>query len=154
MKLLEGDRALVTGTGNGIGKGIAAALEAEGAKVMRADLAGADFDVDLSQPGSARKLAEEAIRRLGSVSIFVHSASPKRNEGETVLAASTPGSAAERRLPAIPTDAFEMVGYEGQSVLIVPSRRAVIVRLGLTRSPASWDTNEFAARVLAALPGD
>ena len=88
MRLLEGDRALVTGTGNGIGKGIAAALEAEGASVMRADLAGADFDVDLSQPGSARRLAEEAIRRLGSVSIFVHSASPKRNEGETVLAAT------------------------------------------------------------------
>lgn len=88
MKLLEGDRALVTGTGNGIGKGIAAALEAEGASVMRADLAGSDFDVDLSQPGNARKLAEEAIRRLGSVSIFVHSASPKRNEGETVLAAT------------------------------------------------------------------
>jgi hypothetical protein len=34
----------------------------------------------------------------------------------------------------------------------VPSRRAVIVRLGLTRGPASWDTNEFAAQVLAALP--
>jgi NAD(P)-dependent dehydrogenase (short-subunit alcohol dehydrogenase family) len=88
VKLLEGDRALVTGTGNGIGKGIAAALEEEGAKVMRADLAGSDFDVDLSRPGSARKLAEEALRRLGSVSIFVHSASPRRNEAETALAAT------------------------------------------------------------------
>jgi 3-oxoacyl-[acyl-carrier protein] reductase len=88
VKLLEGDRALVTGTGNGIGKGIAAALEAEGAKVLRADLSGSDFDVDLSRPGNARGLAEEAIRRLGSVSIFVHSASPRRNEGETVLAAT------------------------------------------------------------------
>lgn len=88
MKLLEGDRALVTGTGNGIGKGIAAALEAEGASVLRADLAGSDFDIDLSQPGSARQLAEEAIGRLGSVSIFVHSASPRRREGETVLAAT------------------------------------------------------------------
>ena len=59
----------------------------------------------------------------------------------------------DRRLPSIPSDAFEMVGYEGQSVLIVPSRRAVIVRLGLTRGPASWDTDAFAAQVLAALPG-
>ena len=88
MKLLEGDRALVTGTGNGIGKGIAAALEEEGAKVMRADLSGSDFDVDLSRTQNARKLAEEAIGRLGSVSIFVHSASPRRKEGETVLAAT------------------------------------------------------------------
>ena len=102
MRLLEGDRALVTGTGNGIGKGIAAALEAEGASVMRADLAGADFDVDLSQPGSARRLAEEAIRRLGSVSIFVHSASPKRNEGETVLAAT---EAQWRQMLAVNLDA-------------------------------------------------
>ncbi|WP_106392094.1 serine hydrolase domain-containing protein [Enhygromyxa salina] len=59
----------------------------------------------------------------------------------------------DRRLPSVPTDAFEMVGYEGQSVLIVPSRRAVIVRLGLTRAPASWNTDAFAAQVLASLPG-
>ncbi|MFO7561030.1 MAG: hypothetical protein R6X02_00175 [Enhygromyxa sp.] len=52
----------------------------------------------------------------------------------------------------MPADAFEMVGFEGQSVLIVPSRRAVIVRLGLTREPASWDTDNFAAQVLATLP--
>jgi CubicO group peptidase (beta-lactamase class C family) len=57
------------------------------------------------------------------------------------------------RLPSAPEDAFEMVGYEGQSVLIVPSRRAVIVRLGLTRG-ASWDTDELARRVLATLPPD
>jgi hypothetical protein len=66
--------------------------------------------------------------------------------------AGAPGQPEDRRLPSIPPDAFEMVGYEGQSVLIVPSRRAVIVRLGLTRGPARWDTDSFAARVLAALP--
>ena len=88
MKLLEGDRALVTGTGNGIGKGIAAALEQEGATVLRADLSGSDLDCDLSSADGARRLAEEAIRRLGSVSIFVHSASPRRQEGETVLDAT------------------------------------------------------------------
>ncbi|HKX37036.1 MAG TPA: SDR family oxidoreductase [Burkholderiales bacterium] len=88
MKLLEGDRALVTGTGNGIGKGIAAALEQEGATVLRADLSGSDLDCDLSSADGARRLAEEAIRRLGSVSIFVHSASPRRQEHQTVLEAT------------------------------------------------------------------
>jgi len=88
VKLLEGDRALVTGTGNGIGKGIARALEQEGAQVLRADLSGSDVDCDLSTAAGARSLAEEAIRRLGTVSIFVHSASPRRQEDQTVLNAT------------------------------------------------------------------
>jgi len=78
--LLEGDAALVTGAGNGIGRGIADALEQEGAKVFRADLA----EADLSRPEGAAKLAEDAIRRLGKVSIYVHCASPRRQESQTV----------------------------------------------------------------------
>jgi NAD(P)-dependent dehydrogenase (short-subunit alcohol dehydrogenase family) len=81
--LLEGDTALVTGAGNGIGKGMADALEAEGARVMRADM-----EFDLSKKEGAEKLAGEAIRRLGKVSIFVHCASPKRQESQTVLGAT------------------------------------------------------------------
>jgi len=88
VKLLEGDRALVTGAARGIGKGIADALEQEGAKVLRADIAESEVKCDLSTPAGARALAEEAIRRLGTVSIFVHSASPRRQEGETVLDAT------------------------------------------------------------------
>ena len=88
MKLLEGDRALVTGAARGIGRGIAAALEQEGAQVLRADIAESEVKCDLSTPAGARSLAEEAIRRLGTVSIFVHSASPRRQEGETVLDAT------------------------------------------------------------------
>jgi len=78
--LLEGDSALVTGAGNGIGRGIADALEKEGAKVFRADLA----EADLSRPEGAAKLAEDAIRRLGRVSIYVHCASPRRQESQTI----------------------------------------------------------------------
>lgn len=84
VKLLEGDRALVTGAAGGIGRGIAAALEAEGAEVFRADLA----EADLSRPGEAARLAAEAIRRLGRVSILVHAASPRRLEPQKALAAS------------------------------------------------------------------
>jgi NAD(P)-dependent dehydrogenase (short-subunit alcohol dehydrogenase family) len=80
--LLEGDRALVTGAGRGIGRAIADAVEAEGATVLRADLA----DADLSSPEGAAKLGEAAIRKLGSVSIFVHCASPPRQEAKHMLA--------------------------------------------------------------------
>jgi NAD(P)-dependent dehydrogenase (short-subunit alcohol dehydrogenase family) len=81
--LLQGDTALVTGAGNGIGKGMADALEAEGARVMRADV-----EFDLTKKENAEKLAEEAIKRLGKVSIFVHCASPRRQESQTVLGAT------------------------------------------------------------------
>jgi len=80
-KLLEGDSALVTGAGGGIGRGIAAALAAEGAAVFGADLP----EADLSRPGEPLRLAQEAIRRLGKVSIFVHAASPRRQENQKAL---------------------------------------------------------------------
>jgi 3-oxoacyl-[acyl-carrier protein] reductase len=51
--------------------------------VMRADV-----EFDLTKKENAERLAGEAIKRLGKVSIFVHCASPKRQEAQTVLGAS------------------------------------------------------------------
>lgn len=81
-KLLAGDSALVTGAGRGIGRAMADAIEAEGAKVFRADLQQAD----LARESEAVRLADEAIRQLGRVSIFVHCASPPRQEAKHMMA--------------------------------------------------------------------
>ena len=51
----------------------------------------------------------------------------------------------------LPRDAFHAAGHEGQFVTIVPSRDAVIVRLGRTRYPDAWDHCAFVRDVLAAL---
>ena len=79
--LLKGDTALVTGAARGIGKAIADALEQEGARVLRADVEQAD----LSTPDGARRLADTAIEKLGKVSIFVHAASPRRQETQHMM---------------------------------------------------------------------
>jgi len=66
--------------------------------------------------------------------------------------AGPPGEPERRRLPHVPVDAFQASGYQGQAVLVVPSRNAVIVRLGMTHDRSAWDLDTFAAAVLAALP--
>src|SRR4029078_11479310 len=60
---------------------MADAIEAEGAKVFRTDQA----DADLTQPEAAARLPHAGIRKLGRVSIFVHCASPQRQEAQTAL---------------------------------------------------------------------
>jgi len=53
---------------------------------------------------------------------------------------------------ALPADTFHLSGHEGQVVSVVPDRDLVIVRLGLSRLPRTWDHAEFLARVLRAFP--
>jgi NAD(P)-dependent dehydrogenase (short-subunit alcohol dehydrogenase family) len=94
-KLLEGERALVTGCAGGIGRGIARALKAEGATVLGSDINappaedGIDFlAADLAKRDGWRGLLDGAIRKLGTISLFVHAASPRRLETDTPLTVS------------------------------------------------------------------
>src|SRR5579862_2331476 len=100
MGLLDGDTALVTGAASGVGRGIARALAAEGARLVLSDIAeesgqalaqeldAAFLKADLADPSAARRLFAAAEAALGSISILVHSAAPKRRESETAMAVS------------------------------------------------------------------
>ena len=52
---------------------------------------------------------------------------------------------------ALPSDAFHAIGFEGQFITVIPSRRTVFVRLGLTRSPDGWPQDQFIEKALGAL---
>ena len=98
MGLLDGDIALVTGAASGIGRGIARALAAEGARLVLSDVAAQpgqalarELDAvfvpaDLALPSGALTLFEAAQQACGPLSVFVHSAAPKRLESQTVSA--------------------------------------------------------------------
>jgi hypothetical protein len=43
------------------------------------------------------------------------------------------------------------VGHEGQLLSVIPSRKLVVLRMGLTRERFAWDHEAFLARVLEAL---
>ena len=54
--------------------------------------------------------------------------------------------------PAIPGDAFHALGHEGQCLTVIPSRRLVVVRLGLSIDIKAWNHAAFLSDILAALP--
>lgn len=56
-----------------------------------------------------------------------------------------------QRSPGVPADAFAALGNRGQIVVVVPSRKAVIVRRGEDPAGHRFDVAGFAAAVLAAL---
>src|SRR5437868_14914158 len=94
-KLLEGERALITGCAGGIGRGIAKALKAEGATVLGSDITappaedGIDFLAgDLAKRDGWQASLNGAVKQLGSISLLVHAASPRRLEVDTPLTVS------------------------------------------------------------------
>ena len=99
----SGDIALVTGAASGIGRAIALALGSAGAKVIAADIADVtDVVAAVETAGSEAKAAPcdlagrdgwkdllaTARTAFGAPTIFVHSASPRRFETQTILQVS------------------------------------------------------------------
>jgi NAD(P)-dependent dehydrogenase (short-subunit alcohol dehydrogenase family) len=85
MSALEGKVAIVTGAAKGIGEAIADALAAEGARIVVADLQGAQeaaerypdgigLTVDVSREEDVERMAAETAERAGGIDMLVNNA--------------------------------------------------------------------------------
>jgi NAD(P)-dependent dehydrogenase (short-subunit alcohol dehydrogenase family) len=102
MGQLDGKIALVTGASQGIGNAIARGLAAEGARIVVADLQGAEaaaaefpdgigLTADVADEASVESLVGETVERCGSIDVLVNNAGlyaslPMRPFGEIPLA--------------------------------------------------------------------
>ena len=68
------------------------------------------------------------------------------------LNAGSPSDPEDRRWPSAPRNTFAALGFQEQKVIIIPSKKLVLVRFGATTDRKSWNSDEFIANVLAALP--
>jgi len=57
----------------------------------------------------------------------------------------------KRSFPNVPTDSFNADGFEGQYIFVVPSKKLVVVRLGLTKY-GLFDMDKLVSEIIGALP--
>jgi len=58
------------------------------------------------------------------------------------LNAGTKGYPEDRTFPSLPADMYYMSGYNGQIVAMFPSKRLVVVRMGVTHDE-EWGEEKF-----------
>ncbi len=68
------------------------------------------------------------------------------------LNAGAPGNPEHRKWPDAPIDMFVAQGYMEQRVMMIPSKKLIVVRFGATADKEAWDSNEFLKLLLPAFP--
>lgn len=58
-----------------------------------------------------------------------------------------------KRLPDVPEDTYACYGFQEQRVFIIPSKKLVVVRMGLCDS-GDFDFNEFLSEIIKAIPSN